>query len=131
MSWLITGGSGQLGIALSQELGERGILFDALGFQDLDVTNGPNVKSIITKLLPNIVVNCAAWTDVDGAESNELQASKVNCYGAGNVAIAAKMCSARLIHISTDYVFSGLKTTPWEADDEISAQCAYGRTKAH
>jgi dTDP-4-dehydrorhamnose reductase len=130
MSWLITGGSGQLGIAVSQELGERGIMFDAWSSQDLDITQGPIVRDLITNLSPNVIINCAAWTDVDGAEDNELQASRVNGDGPENIALAAKECGAKLIHISTDYVFSGQSEIPWEVDNEINPQSTYGRTKA-
>ena len=130
MSWLITGGSGQLGIAVSQELGERGILFDTWSSQDLDITQGPIVRDVIAKLSPKVIVNCAAWTDVDGAEENEIQALRVNSDGAENIALAGKVCGAKLIHISTDYVFSGQSKTPWQVDDEINPQSAYGRTKA-
>ena len=130
MTWLITGSSGQLGIAVSQELGERGILFNAWGSQDLDITQRPIVRDIIAKLSPKVIINCAAWTDVDGAESSELSASRVNSDGAENVALAAKEIDAKLIHISTDYVFSGQSESPWKVDDEINPQSAYGRTKA-
>jgi dTDP-4-dehydrorhamnose reductase len=130
MSWLITGGTGQLGIAVSQELSERGILFSALGTQDLDITQSPIVRTVIAKLSPDVIINCAAWTDVDGAEGNEQLASRVNSGGAENLALAAKSSGAKLIHISTDYVFSGEGSDPWEVDDEINPQSAYGRTKA-
>jgi dTDP-4-dehydrorhamnose reductase len=130
MSWFITGGTGQLGIAVSQELGERGILFTAWGSEDLDITQGPIVRDFVSQLSPEVIVNCAAWTDVDGAESNEPQASRVNSVGAENVAMAAKLCGAKLFHISTDYVFSGESKTPWQVDDRINPKSAYGRTKA-
>jgi dTDP-4-dehydrorhamnose reductase len=67
---------------------------------------------------------------VDGAESNEPQASRVNSDGAENIALAAKQCGARLIHVSTDYVFSGEGISPWQVGDRIDPQSAYGRTKA-
>ncbi len=130
MTWLITGGSGQLGIAVSQELGERGILFTAWGSEDLDITKGPIVRDVVSRLSPTVIINCVAWTDVDGAENNEPQASRVNRDGAENVAKAAKHCGAKLIHLSTDYVFSGEAKTPWQVDDKIDPQSAYGRTKA-
>jgi dTDP-4-dehydrorhamnose reductase len=130
MSWLITGGSGQLGIAVSQEISERGILFHAWGSEDLNITQGPIVRDVIAKLSPTVIINCAAWTDVDGAESNEQLASRVNSDGAENIALAAKKCGAKLIHVSTDYVFSGENQTPWQALDQINPQSAYGRTKA-
>jgi dTDP-4-dehydrorhamnose reductase len=130
MSWLITGGTGQLGIAVSQELGERGLSFHAWGSQDLNVTQGPIVRDLIANLSPTVIVNCAAWTDVDGAEGNEMLASRVNSDGAENIALAAKHCGAKLIHISTNYVFSGESQNPLQVTDEINPQSAYGRTKA-
>jgi dTDP-4-dehydrorhamnose reductase len=130
MTWLITGGTGQLGIALSRELASRGILFEAQGSQDLDITKGPIVRDSIADLSPTVIVHCAAWTDVDAAEISEQQASKVNADGAENIALAAKNCQAKLIHISTDYVFSGESNSPWQVGDRINPQSAYGRTKA-
>lgn len=130
MTWLITGGSGQLGVAVSQELGERGILFTAWGSEDLDITKGPTVRDFVSQLSPTVVINCAAWTDVDGAESNEPQASRVNSDGAENIALAAKQRGAKLIHVSTDYVFSGEGKSPCKVDDSLNPQSAYGRTKA-
>ena len=120
MSWLITGGSGQLGIAVFQELAKRHILFDAWGSQDLDVTQGPIVRDVIAKLSPKVIINCAAWTDVDGAEGSEIEAARVNSDGAENLARAANLCHSKLIHISTDYVFSGEAQTPWQVGDEIA-----------
>jgi dTDP-4-dehydrorhamnose reductase len=130
MSWLIIGGTGQLGIALSQELGSRGQFFSSWGSGELDITKGPNVLSAITGLKPSLIVNCAAWTDVDRAESHEDEAFKVNAMGAENVALAAKACGAKLIHVSTDYVFSGESKSPWQVSDASNPQSAYGRTKA-
>jgi dTDP-4-dehydrorhamnose reductase len=130
MTWLITGASGQLGIAVSQELGERVSDFRAWDSQDLNITQRPTVKEFVGQLSPKVIINCAAWTDVDGAESNEIAASRVNTDGAENVAVAARDCGARLIHVSTDYVFSGDGESPWEVDDLIYPMSAYGRTKA-
>jgi dTDP-4-dehydrorhamnose reductase len=130
MSWLITGGSGQLGIAVSQELGERGLVFTAPKSLELDIRLSPIVPEFIGQISPKVIINCAAWTDVDGAESNEPQASSVNCDGAENMVTAAKHCGAKLIHLSTDYVFSGEGKTPLRVDDRIDPQSAYGRTKA-
>lgn len=130
MTWLILGSSGQLGIAVSQELGERVSDFRAWSRRDLNVTQGPIVKAFVAQLSPRLIVNCAAWTDVDRAESHEIAASRVNSDGAENIAVAAKECGARFIHISTDYVFSGEGASPWEVDDVIDPKSAYGRTKA-
>jgi dTDP-4-dehydrorhamnose reductase len=130
MSWLITGGSGQLGIAVTKELKARRIAFDAPSSRDLDITKSSTVRSVIGKLSPTVILNCAAWTDVDGAESNELLATEINGHGAENIALAAKESNSKLIHISTDYVFSGNAKSPWEVYYEINPQSAYGRTKA-
>ena len=130
MSWLIIGGTGQLGIALSQELESRGEFFSSWGSGDLNITRAPNVLSVITSLKPSVILNCAAWTDVDAAESHEDEAYEVNAVGAENVALAAKACGAKLIQVSTDYVFSGESKSPWQVDAQINPQSAYGRTKA-
>ena len=130
MSWLIAGGSGQLGIAVSRELGKLGIAFDAWSSKDLDITQSSKVSEAIKKLAPKVIINCAAWTDVDGAESHEIDASRVNSDGPENLALGAKLSNSRLIHVSTDYVFSGESQTPWQVADEINPQSAYGRTKA-
>ncbi len=130
MTWLIAGGSGQLGIALSAELGRMGIVSKAWGHNKLDITKAPNVRDVIAALSPSVIINCAAWTDVDGAESHEEMAYLVNSQGVENIAIAAKACGAKLIQVSTDYVFSGEGKTPWQAGDPINPQSAYGRTKA-
>ena len=130
MSWLITGGSGQLGIAVSRELDKLGIAFDAWSSKDLDITQSSIVSEVIEKLSPKVIINCAAWTDVDGAESHEVEASTVNSDGPENLALAAKLSNSKLIHVSTDYVFSGESQSPWQISDEINPQSGYGRTKA-
>ena len=130
MTWLITGGSGQLGIAVSEELVERGLVFAAPESLELDISLSPIVSKFISQMSPEVIINCAAWTDVDGAETNEPQAASVNRDGAENLAMGAKHCGAKLIHVSTDYVFSGEGKTPWQVDDRINPQSAYGRTKA-
>ena len=130
MNWLVTGGSGQLGIAVSEELDSRGIAFTAVGSKDLDITDSKNVIDFIAQYTPSVIVNCAAWTDVDGAESNEESAANVNSRGSENLAKAAVSINARLIHISTDYVFSGESQKPFEVADQADPKSAYGRTKA-
>ena len=130
MSWLITGGSGQLGISVLQELSERGINFYAWNSREFDITQGTKVRDLIADLSPALIINCAAWTDVDGAENHEVDASRINSDGPENLAIAAKLRRSKLIHVSTDYVFSGESQTPWQVADEINPQSAYGRTKA-
>jgi dTDP-4-dehydrorhamnose reductase len=130
MNWLVTGGAGQLGIAVSEELDSRGITFMAVGSKELDITDTKNVTDFITRNSPSVIVNCAAWTDVDGAESNEESAFKINSVGPENLAVAAASIGCRFIHVSTDYVFSGENQKPFEIADQIDPQSAYGRTKA-
>jgi dTDP-4-dehydrorhamnose reductase len=130
MTWLIPGGTGQLGIALSRELGNRGELFSSWGFGDLNITRGSDVLSAITSLNPSVIVNCAAWTDVEAAELDPDAAYAVNAQGALNLAIAAKKVGAVFVQISTDYVFSGNSTHPWRENDLLSPISIYGSTKA-
>jgi len=130
MTWLILGGSGQLGIALSEELRCRGIAFKAWGRQELDITKAPIVRDAIAALSPSVIINCAAWTDVDGAESNEEMAYLVNSQGVENIAAAAKACGGKLIQISTDYVFSGSSEYPWKESDPKQPVSVYGASKA-
>ena len=130
MTWLILGSSGQLGIALSEELGQKGIIFRAWSHQELDITKEPIVRDLIGALAPKVIINCAAWTDVDGAEANEEMAFLVNSQGVENLAEAAKTCGAKFIHISTDYVFSGQSDEPWKETDLKQPISVYGRSKA-
>jgi dTDP-4-dehydrorhamnose reductase len=130
MNWLVTGGTGQLGIAVSAELEARGFVFVALNSKELDITDEHSVANLIVQNSPSVIINCAAWTDVDGAERNETAAFKVNADGAHILAIAAAKNGARLVHISTDYVFSGKSQKPFETNDPLDPQSAYGRTKA-
>ncbi len=100
----------------------------ALTRDDLDVTDPARVERIITRERPGAVINCAAWTDVDGAEESEREASLVNAQGAGFVAGAAAKVHAKVIYPSTDYVFNGVGGPYGESDDPDPIN-AYGRTK--
>jgi dTDP-4-dehydrorhamnose reductase len=104
---------------------------DAVGFAraDLDVTDAGAVRGVIEAERPEAVVNCAAWTDVDGAEANEPAATAVNGAGAGHVAAAATAVGATVVLPSTDYVFDGSKRTPYVESDPVGPQTAYGRSK--
>jgi dTDP-4-dehydrorhamnose reductase len=130
MNWLVTGGFGQLGIAVSEELDSRGMSFTAVGSSDLDITDSNKVSDFISRNSPSFIVNCAAWTDVDSAESNENLASKVNADGPENLAVAAARNGCRFIHVSTDYVFSGERQKLLEVAAQVDPQSAYGRSKA-
>jgi dTDP-4-dehydrorhamnose reductase len=131
MKWLITGGSGQLGLALKDELGARGVDFVSVDSHDLDITDQLKVNALINSLRPGVIVNAAAWTDVDGAEANESGASAANALGPQNLAIAAKEVGSKLVQVSTDYVFSGEAITPWNEDADHKPQSVYGSTKSN
>jgi len=99
------------------------------GRAELDVTNPEVLARKFDLERPDVVINCAAWTDVDGAEEAEEAAFAVNGKGAGNVAAAANEIEARVLHVSTDYVFDGAKDAPYVESDQPAPQSAYGRTK--
>jgi dTDP-4-dehydrorhamnose reductase len=129
MTWLITGSSGQLGLAMQSELIARNIKFLALTSKDLDITDLEAVNESMTEKAPTVVVNCAAWTDVDAAETNKEIAFAVNALGPRNLAVASKSIGAVLVHISTDYVFSGESDTPWQEDEVRNPASVYGLSK--
>jgi dTDP-4-dehydrorhamnose reductase len=99
------------------------------GHNELDITDPDAVLARAERDRPDVVINCAAWTDVDGAEATEEQAMAVNGVGAGNVAGAAAAVGAKIVYVSTDYVFDGAKESPYVEVDEPSPRSAYGRTK--
>jgi dTDP-4-dehydrorhamnose reductase len=99
------------------------------GRAELDVTSPEALARKFDLERPDVVINCAAWTDVDGAEEAEEAAFAVNGKGAGNVAAAANEIEARVLHVSTDYVFDGAKGAPYVESDQPAPQSAYGRTK--
>jgi dTDP-4-dehydrorhamnose reductase len=127
--WLIFGGHGQLGTCLQLALLEHGIEYRTVGRHEVDITNMHDVSMTMKHLKPSVVVNAAAWTAVDKAEDEEDAAYVVNCLGAGRVAVAAAAHDATCVQISTDYVFSGISHTPFEATDSPAPVSAYGRTK--
>ena len=99
------------------------------GRAELDVTDPAALDRRLELERPDVVINCAAWTDVDGAEEAEEAAFAVNGRGAGNVAAAAAKVEARILHVSTDYVFDGAKGAPYVESDQPAPLSAYGRTK--
>ena len=101
----------------------------ALSHAELDITDADAVATAVIAAAPDAVVNCAAWTDVDGAEGQEGAARAVNGQGAGNVARAAAVAGAWTIHISSDYVFDGRKREPYLESDPAGPLSAYGRSK--
>jgi dTDP-4-dehydrorhamnose reductase len=126
---LVTGAGGMLGRAVAASAGARDHDVTALSRADLDVTDAATVRAAIAAAAPDVVVHCAAWTDVDGAEEHEQEALAVNGEGAGSVAAAAGEVGAFVVHVSTDYVFDGTKREPWVESDAVAPLGAYGRTK--
>jgi dTDP-4-dehydrorhamnose reductase len=130
MTWLITGGAGQLGLALKAELTVKGINYVATNSLELDISNPLLVAELVDSISPEVIINAAAWTDVDGAETNEFAAFQVNAIGPQNLAISAKKAGARMVQVSTDYVFSGESASPWSEAAEHNPQSVYGSTKS-
>lgn len=124
----IFGASGLLGQALIHEW--SGDTVTGLGSRDADIRDASRVQAVVRENHPDWIVLAAAYTDVDGCETNPDRAFAVNRDGAVNVAGAAKMFGSRLIFLSSDYVFDGKKTSPYEIDDVRNPQSVYGRTKA-
>jgi dTDP-4-dehydrorhamnose reductase len=126
-TWLVTGAAGMLGRDLVDVLAGRGAAYTALTRADLDVTDAAAVKAAVAG--HDLVVNAAAWTDVDGAEADEAAATAVNGTGARHLAAACADAGARLLHISTDYVFPGDASAPYPEDGPTDPVNAYGRGK--
>jgi dTDP-4-dehydrorhamnose reductase len=124
----IFGATGLLGNALMREW--RGDELAGLGSRDADIRSPEQVQQAIRQHRPDWIVLAAAYTDVDGCETNRELAFDVNCEGALHVAQAAAEHGSRLLFLSTDYVFDGAKTKPYEVDDPIAPQSVYGRSKA-
>lgn len=128
MRWLITGGHGMLGTDLAILLRERGEEVAALGSAECDIRSLAAVREAMRDV--DVVVNTAAWTAVDDAETHEAEAFAINAVGARNVALVAAQTDTRMVQISTDYVFDGTATEPYQPDHPQNPQSAYGRTKA-
>ncbi|HEY9305806.1 MAG TPA: dTDP-4-dehydrorhamnose reductase [Mycobacterium sp.] len=124
---MITGAGGQLGGFLAAEAARQGHEVRAFTSAQWDITDPTAADGIVTA--GDVVVNCAAYTNVDGAESDEERAYAVNAAGPGYIARACERVGARMIHVSTDYVFDGQASRPYEVDDETAPLSVYGRTK--
>ena len=129
MKVLVTGAGGMLGRDVALAAANAGHEVIALARTDLDVTDGAAVSARFERDRPGAVINCAAWTDVDGAEGAEEEARRVNGEGAGNVAKAAKSVGAKVVYVSSDYVFDGTKGSPYVETDQTGPISAYGRSK--
>lgn len=130
MKWMILGGEGQLGQTMALDLSKSGVEYISLNRSQLDITNQMDIDVWINSEKPNVVLNAAAWTNVDAAETMEDEARNVNTFGPQLIAGACARIGALNIQISTDYVFSGKSNTPWSEDAEPSPISVYGKTKA-
>ena len=152
MKAFVTGVGGQLGHDAMNQLIGRG--YEAVGsdiqpqysgaadgsavvsapYVQLDITNRSEVSRIIAELQPDVIIHCAAWTNVDGAEAPEKQplVYRINAEGTENIAKAARAVGAKMMYISTDYVFDGQGTRPWQPDDKCYAPLnVYGKSKLY
>ena len=129
MKVLVTGAGGMLGRDLVLAAGNAGHDVIGFGHTELDVTDPEPLSAKIEQERPDVVVNCAAWTDVDGAEEAEEAAMSVNGAAAGHVAAAAAAVGASVVYVSSDYVFDGAKGAPYVETDQPAPLSAYGRTK--
>ncbi|WP_265444995.1 dTDP-4-dehydrorhamnose reductase [Flexivirga meconopsidis] len=128
MRWLVTGGRGMFGTDLTLLLQERGEQVVPVGSAECDIRSLDAVRETMRDF--DVVVNAAAWTAVDDAETHEAEAFAINATAARNVALVARETGTRMVQISTDYVFDGTATEPYEPDHPQNPQSAYGRTKA-
>lgn len=130
MRVLVTGVKGQLGYDCVRELNDRGVA-DVLGIdkEELDITNEKAVKQFVQNFMPDVIIHCAAWTAVDKAEENVELVNKINVLGAKYLTESSLDIGAKLVYISTDYVFSGKGSRCYETDDEKNPLSVYGSSK--
>ena len=130
MKVLVAGVKGQLGYDLVNELTKRGHEAIGVDIAEMDITDKNSVDAVISRVQPQAVIHCAAWTAVDAAEDNEDKVRAVNATGTQYIATACKKVGAKLMYISTDYVFDGQGTTPWQPDcKDYDPLNIYGKTK--
>lgn len=134
--FVITGCNGQLGRAINEMYKNRTDvelintdIFEAEGIRSMDISNIDDVLALVREVKPYAIINCAAQTNVDGCEKEVDSAYKINAIGPRNLSIAASEMGAKLVHISTDYVFGGNGTRPYIEFDDTNPQGVYGKTK--
>ncbi|HBJ1647252.1 TPA: dTDP-4-dehydrorhamnose reductase [Clostridium botulinum] len=126
---LVTGANGQLGYDVIKELKKRNIECIGTTRKELDITNYNEVSKYIEELKPECVIHCAAYTAVDKAEDEEEICTKVNVYGTENIAKVCRIINAKMIYISSDYVFDGAGDKPHEIDENPNPLSVYGSSK--
>lgn len=134
MKILVTGCNGQLGREIIKQLENNKIKDESIEVlkcdkETLDISNFDEVNNYILENKPEVIINCAAFTNVDLSEEKEELAYKINAQGAKNIAIASEKVKSKLVYISTDYVFKGDKKTPYKEDDAINPTSVYGKSK--
>lgn len=134
MKILVTGCNGQLGREIIKQLENNKIKDESIEVlkcdkETLDISNFDEVNTYILENKPEVIINCAAFTNVDLSEEKEDLAYKINALGAKNLAIASEKVKSKLVYISTDYVFKGDKKTPYKEDDAINPTSVYGKSK--
>lgn len=129
MKVLVTGANGQLGTDLMNELAKRGLEGVGVDVEEMDITDADACKKVISAAGVDAVIHCAAYTAVDAAEDNVELCRKINGEGTRNVAQACRDADVKMMYISTDYVFDGQGSRPWEPDDERHPLNVYGETK--
>ena len=126
---LITGVHGQLGRALEKQARQRGLTVAGHDLDTLDIRDPDAVAKLVGALEPTTLINCAAFTAVDACETDEAAATAINGTAVGHLAAACNAAGARLVHLSTDYVFSGDGDRPYTESDPVAPASAYGRSK--
>lgn len=129
MRILVTGVKGQLGYDVMNELAKREHTGIGVDVEEMDITDAAKVEQVIKESEVEAVIHCAAYTAVDAAEDNEELCHKINAEGTENIAKVCKELDLKMIYISTDYVFNGEGTRPWEPDDEREPLNVYGQAK--
>ena len=129
MRVLVTGVKGQLGYDVMNELKKQGLTGIGVDVDEMDITDAEACRRVITEAKPDAVIHCAAYTAVDAAEQNMELCRKVNADGTRNIAEVCKGLDIKMMYISTDYVFNGQGTRPWEPDDERHPLNVYGQSK--
>jgi dTDP-4-dehydrorhamnose reductase len=127
---LVTGGTGQVGWEVCRRAPAAGVEVVAPSRTALDITRRTQVRAALDRTIPGLVINCAAYTDVDRAEEETAAAYAVNQDGVANLAEACSRIGTALIHLSTDYVFDGTKNAPYTEDDQVAPASVYGASKA-
>jgi len=126
---LVTGARGQLGTDLMNELEKQGVEGIGVDIDEMDITDAGACRRVILAAKADAVIHCAAYTAVDAAEDNEKLCRRINAEGTRNVAMVCRDAGIKMMYISTDYVFDGQGTRPWEPDDRREPLNVYGHTK--